>query len=120
MRSLVFLLAVIWMLGCSNGKDATPAGSIALKKMQAVMWDMLKADELALQNKLADSSLNLKDESFKLYNQVFSIHNITRDQFYRSYQQYQRDPSQYKKLLAGVKKLGDKEKNKLPAAAPRR
>jgi len=85
--------------------------------MQRITWDMLKADELASQNKSADTTLDLKNESFRLYEQVFAVYKTNRSQYYKSYKYYQEHPSLYKSMMDGVRKLGEKEK-KAAVATP--
>ena len=48
------------------------------KKMQAVLWDMMRADQFLTDYVLnKDSSLNKITESLKYYQQIFAIHKIT-------------------------------------------
>jgi hypothetical protein len=111
MRCLACLLipAILLFFSCSR-KDAVPQNLIQQKEMQLVVWDILQADELAMQNKLADSSLVLKNESFRLYDQVFALHKVSRDQFFKTYRYYQEHPGLYKTLMNGVKIVADKQR----------
>lgn len=102
-------LALIILSACSGGKP-TPEGVIAIQPMQRIVWDIIQADEAAMQNKFADSAVNLKTESFRLYDQVFSIHKISRQQFYKSYEYYQQRPQLYRALMNGVKTIADKDR----------
>jgi len=104
---------IILMAGCffsCSGNSPGKGEVLPEEKMKYVLLDMIKADELALQNKLADSTINIKNESFKLYEQVFAVHKTSRKQFYDSYRYYQQHPALYKKLMEAVNKLGEKEK----------
>lgn len=112
MRCFAFLLipSILLLFSSCSRKDAVPKYLIPQKEMQLVVWDMLQADELAMQNKLADSSLVLKNESFRLYDKVFAIHKISRDQFFKSYRYYQQHPGLYKTLMEGVKIVADEQR----------
>ncbi|MGB3007516.1 MAG: DUF4296 domain-containing protein, partial [Chitinophagaceae bacterium] len=62
---------------------------MAPSQMQAVLWDMMRADQF-----LADYVLN-KDTSFKkdekrfnMYHQVFAIHKIDKEIYQRSLNYY--------------------------------
>jgi hypothetical protein len=101
---IVFLL-----LSCSS-ENEIPKEILKPEAMQLVTWDMLQADELATQNKNADTSINLEKESFRLYEQVFAIHKISKDQYYKSYKYYQQHPSLYKRMMDGVRTIAEKEK----------
>lgn len=106
MRKLGLSVLIISFFSCAKQKEV-PDGIIPLRPMQKVVWDVLQADELAYQRKVTDSSLNLKTVSFALYDTVFAIHKTSRETFYKSYEFYQRKPELYKKLMDGVKDIGD-------------
>jgi hypothetical protein len=109
MRWLLFSFILFLLFSCANKNEARK-GIVHPKEMQHIVWEVMQADELALQNKLADSSRNLKYESFRLYDEVFAIHKISRAQYFRSYQYYQQRPFLYKELMDGVKQIAEKEK----------
>jgi hypothetical protein len=109
MRILAGLTFLLFIISCSD-KDEMPKEIIRMKPMQQIVWDMLQADEVAFQRKITDSTLNLKTASFHLYDTVFAIHKVSRESFYKSYEYYQRRPSLYKKLMTGVKNIGDAQR----------
>jgi hypothetical protein len=109
MREVILTLFTVLLISCSASDDL-PKDFIQPKEMQQVVWEVLQSDELVLQNRLADSSLNIKNESFRLYDQVFAVHHISRRQFYANYRYYQQHPLKYKELMEGVKKIADKER----------
>jgi hypothetical protein len=115
MRRLIPGLFILLVFSCAD-KSTVPKNIVQIKDMQHIVWEIMQSDELALQNKLADSSVNLKNESFRLYDQVFAIHKISRDQYYRSYRYYQQVPFLYRDLMDGVKKIADKEKKAAQAS----
>jgi len=100
MRFLLLIICCIFILtGCKN-KDKASAGIIPQKKMQAIVWDMMRADQFLADfvfNK--DSSLDKTSESMKLYNKIFDIHHITKDQFRESFSYYKTHPDLFKLLM---------------------
>lgn len=105
---LLLLSLLLTAVACRH--TSSPAKVLSEEQMKVIVWDMLCADELAFQNKVADSTLVLKKESFRLYDQVFAIHHVTREQFYSSYRYYQENPAKYKTLMQAVMKYGDQKK----------
>jgi hypothetical protein len=109
MKWVLVIFISFLVFSCADRKDS-PAQLIQLRDMQNIVWEIMEADELALQHKLNDSSINLKNESFRLYDQVFSIHKTSRAAYYNSYRYYQQRPLLYSELMDGVKRIAEKEK----------
>jgi hypothetical protein len=93
-----------------------PREVIPPAQMQKVVWELMQADELAMQNKTGDSSVDLKQESFRLYDQVFALNNISREKFNKSYRYYQEHPTLYNQMMDAIKAVADKERK--TASAP--
>ncbi len=96
-------LFIFWfsllIAGCKN-KNRVPAGIIQQKKMQAVLWDMMRADQFLGDFILKkDSTLNKKTESIKLYRKVFAIHQISKEQFVKSFSFYKSHPALFKVIM---------------------
>lgn len=72
-----------------------PPDLLQPKKMTAVLWDVMQADEwMNLKyNSGTSSSLSRFDSSVVLYNQIFAIHHTTSDQFKKSIRFYQAHPN---------------------------
>jgi Domain of unknown function (DUF4296) len=87
MKYLVITLLIFVAISCTN-KTGTPAGILGKEKMQAVMWDMIRADSFTDQFIKKDSSKNIVLENMKLQNAIFSIHKVTRSDYYKSYDYY--------------------------------
>lgn len=99
MRSIVFLLLLVFTLVCCSSKNDVPRGIIPPDKMQLIIFDLLKADEFVNSFVIKDTSLNRNAEVMKLYQQVFTVHQVERDEFYKSYQYYQAHPDKSKMLI---------------------
>ncbi|MCE3282121.1 MAG: hypothetical protein K0Q66_858 [Chitinophagaceae bacterium] len=111
---IIFLISSSVFLACS-GK--IPGDVIEPEKMKKIVWELMQADELAMQNKTGDSSLNLKNESFRLYDQVFALNKISRDKFQKSYRYYQEHPALYNQMMDAVKDASDKDRKTASATA---
>ena len=88
-RIILILLFISSVISC---KESIPSTVIKPKKMQQVLWDVVKAEALAQQVVRSDSSKIEAQESKKLISQVFAIHNITKEQFDKSYNYYVQRP----------------------------
>ena len=79
--------------------------------MQVVLWDMLRADEMAMSENIKDTiRTNYLTHSVNAYQQVFAIHHITKEQFYASLHYYQERPDKNKELIDSVQALGNRIK----------
>ncbi len=61
--------------------------------MQAVLWDLMRADQFLADyvfNK--DSSLDKTTESLKYYQKIFAIHKVSKEEFQESFSFYQAHP----------------------------
>lgn len=61
--------------------------------MQDILRDIIKADALAQEIALKDSSRDVKTINIELYNNVFALYSITQGQFDTSYSFYEKNPS---------------------------
>ena len=107
MRILVILASLIFFFACSSGENI-PDSVLPPKKMEAIFWDMLRADELAGQYKLTDTSRTTLQIHSELYDKIFSLHKISRDEFNKSFKFYQTRPDLFKPMLESLSKRSDK------------
>jgi len=78
---LLIFWSSIFLIACKSNNNI-PHSVLAPAKMQAVLWDMMRADQLLNSNILQkDSSKEKAAESIKLYQQVFRIHGISKEKF---------------------------------------
>src|SRR5207248_903393 len=81
------------MILCIACAGDLPKGVLPTEKMEAVVWDMIQADQYYHEYGLKDSlKKNVKLERLKLYERVFQMHQITREQFSKSYAYYSSHP----------------------------
>lgn len=97
MRIKVILIAMALMAACNS--RSLPGDIISQEKMQPLVFDLIRADELVNNFTLRDTLLKNKEEHIKMYEQVFKIHHTTREAFYKSFKYYQEHPDVNKVLL---------------------
>jgi len=98
-RCIVIISISVFFYSC---KESTPSGIIKPKKMQEILWDVLRADALSQQLVKSDSAKSLADESVKLTKKVFLIHNISEEQFEKSYTYYTNHPDIMRTMLDSI------------------
>jgi len=102
MRLFLFF-SLLFIFSCST-KDEIPSDILSRPKMQAVLWDMLRADELVLNFERKDTARSVKDKSTLLYDEIFRIHQTTKSQFEKSIAFYSKYPDQFKMVLDSMEK----------------
>ena len=90
MRVTLFIVSCI-MLSCS-GKNTVPAGIIPQKEMQNILWDVIRAQAMAEEIALKDSTINKPAETKVLTQKVFEIHKVKASEFDESYSWYTNHP----------------------------
>lgn len=88
-KSTLIIVVCIFFYSCS---ESTPSGVIKQKKMQEILWDIVRADELAKQLIKSDSLKIVANENSKLVTEVLKIHNVDQKQFEKSYSYYTHHP----------------------------
>ena len=101
--SLIILSFSFLLYKCSN-KNAVPKNVLSINKMQSVLWDVLKADEMASYYIQRDSSINNLSKHVELYQQIFQIHHITKQDFKKSIEFYESRPDLLKFVFDSLQK----------------
>jgi hypothetical protein len=95
---LIFFFSVFFA-GCKS-RNKIPKNILPQAKMEAVMWDMIRADKFLTDFVLIkDTSLNKDTSSIQLYQQIFRIHHISKEEFQRSFSFYRAHPVLLKTVL---------------------
>lgn len=98
---LIFCFPLI-IISCKK-KDKIPADILKPTKMQALLWDMMRADKFLTDFVLnKDTGLDKKSESIKLYQQVLTLHNIDKEKFKISFAYYQAHPLFLKIIMDSI------------------
>jgi hypothetical protein len=111
MRKMSILLLCLGLLCSCGNKDKLPAGVLKPQKMQAVLWDIIKADVFTTEFIKKDSSKNAAIENSKLQQQIFAIHKITKADFYNSYDYYKENTVEFKKIVDSMVAQAERKKN---------
>ena len=101
--AMFVLVAVIFSCQSSVPKDVLPP-----KKMQAVLWDVMQADEMAEYYSVKDSSFRRLDKHADYYQQIFSLHKITKEDFTKSLSYYENHPAALKSILDSLQSIGER------------
>lgn len=113
MKISTLLMGLILMGSCGNN-DQAPAGLLKPEKMQAVLWDVIKADAFTTEFIKKDSSKNAVAENLKLQQEIFAIHKITKADFYTSYDYYKTNTVEFKKIIDSMVSQADRKKEFKP------
>lgn len=101
---LVILLSLV-ILSCSD--ETVPKGVLASDKMEAVLYDVIRADEMVDVYSIQDSAYRNFSKRSALYDSVFHIHAISKEGFQKSLQFYQDRPDLLKTIFDSLQKRTD-------------
>ena len=108
------IVAIVLVSGCffNSCKSKHTTGDILpIDSMKLVMWDMMRADELAINQGVKDTGRNRKVYNIELYREVLSIHHLTKEQFYQSYHFYLSRPDLNKILIDSLNNYAERKRN---------
>jgi hypothetical protein len=105
MKSLRILVFTVCFFSC---KSPVPNDVLPPKKMQAVLWDVMQADEMAEYYSSKDSTYHSLSKHADYYQKVFSIHKISKKDFTRSLDYYENHPASLKTILDSLQKFGER------------
>ena len=117
MKIFILLMGLTLMSSCVN-KDKAPAGVLKPEKMQAVLWDVIKAEVFTTDFIKKDSSKNATAENLKLQQQIFAIHKITKADFYTSYDYYKTNTVEFKKIIDSMVSVAERNRYIKTTALP--
>lgn len=101
-NSLLIIFILFFTVGCKD-KHGVPGGVLSQKKMQIILWDIMRADQFLTDFVLnKDSSLNKTTESLKYYQQIFAIHKINKEEFQHSFSFYKSHPALLKEIMDSI------------------
>jgi hypothetical protein len=109
MKIPILFIGLALLSSCEN-KDKLPAGVLKPEKMQAVLWDVIKADVFTTDFIKKDSSKNPAAENLKLQQQIFAIHKISKADFYTSYDYYKTNTVEFKKIIDSMVSQAERKK----------
>lgn len=103
MRTVLSIITCCIILAACGKRNGTPKGILPEEKMQAILWDMMRADQFLNDYVLnRDTSFNKRRESIKLYRQIFVLHKVSREDFQKSFNYYLQEPERFKDIMDSV------------------
>lgn len=88
MRKIIFFFIIV-VAAVSCNKNKVPTGILPPEKMEAVMWDMMQADEFVKGFIIPyDSLANDTTASIYIYKKVFQLNNISKEEYEKSFEYY--------------------------------
>lgn len=111
MKLFYLLLLLCFFAACTSNKEI-PKDIIAINRMKLVVWDMIRAGELAKNQYIKDSGM-VKVKTLENFQQVFSVYGISKDDFYKSYTYYEKHPDKNKILMDSVMAFAGRQRSLL-------
>ena len=78
--------------------------------MQAILWDVIRADAFTTEYTKPDSSKNASEENVKLQKAIFAKHRISREDFYNSFNYYKMNSGLMKVILDSIINKANRER----------
>jgi len=97
-------LPLFFLVSCAG---EVPKGVLPPKKMEAVLYDVIRADEWVDFASLQDSTFRKFSKRTALYDSVFRLHSISKDDYRKSMSFYQSRPDLLKEILGSIKAESD-------------
>jgi hypothetical protein len=101
MRVLLFLS--FFFYACS-GSPSVPKGVMPPKKMEAVLYDVIRADEMVDFLQMNDSTYRMFSRRTSFYDTIFQLHAVKKEDFQKSLTYYQGRPDLLKVILDDLQK----------------
>ena len=108
MKTPLFLISCFLLIACS-GKNNVPKEIIQPEKMENILWDVIRAQQLSGEIARRDSAINVVAETKMLVQKVFKIHNITSSAFDQSYQWYTSHPEMMRTVFDSLNAQNQRE-----------
>lgn len=106
---LIFLLS-FFVESCNDKKEL-----LSPKKMQTVMWDMIRLEAYTQQPAVIDSLKRRHIAIVGLQQQIFLLHGINKDQYLKSYKYYHEHPESMRNILDSIAVSAEKDRDKIMA-----
>ncbi|HEU0064304.1 MAG TPA: DUF4296 domain-containing protein [Flavisolibacter sp.] len=105
-KNLAVIIIIFFAIAC-NKKEKIPAYVLSPLKMQQILTDGFRADEMAGYYMIQDTSYNGLGKRSMMYNTIFKVHHVTKEQFKKSLQYYESHPYMLKAVLDSMQIITD-------------
>jgi len=103
---MLIVYILLLTAGCST-ENGISNGVLTQKKMQAILWDLMRADEFLAGYVLnKDSTLDKTTESLKYYQHIFAIHKVNKEEFQHSFSFYLSHPALLRAIMDSISNTG--------------
>jgi hypothetical protein len=103
------LIVILLLCACAK-KNRFPPGILDPEKMQAVYWDVLRANAFSSDFLKTDSSRTQALANAELQKKVFSLHGVGRVDFYNSLNYYKSNPALMTTILDSMIRKANRER----------
>lgn len=111
MRNWVFIS--LFFVACSG--ESVPKNVLPPQKMQEVMYDVIRVDEMVEFLRMMDSTYQPFSKRTALYDTVFGLHAVTKEKFQQSLKYYQGRPDLLKEMINNIHSKITDTSRKTPA-----
>lgn len=112
MRGCTICILMLCLLVSCSSEDEIPTDVIPVAQMKFIMYDVLRAQEVANLTNAKDSA-KAKFRAAELYQQVFTIHKVSKDDFFKSFKFYESHPDKNKILFDSVSAYANRKRQDL-------
>ena len=110
--SLIALVLILIVLPSCNA-DKMPSDVIKLDEMKMIIWDMVRAEQIVLNDTLFKTPSEKQNKTIALYQQVFYIYHIDKNRFYNSYKFYEEHPNLNRELIDSINQFSSRKRREL-------
>jgi hypothetical protein len=116
-RVAICMLLALLFCACNSDNDI-PSHVLKPDKMQAVMWDIVRADVFTSEFIKVDSTKNLLQENLQLQKRIFAANNTSKEQYYTSFEYYKSKPELMRIMLDTMVARVNQGRNKAASPIP--
>lgn len=102
MRTVACILLVAAILLSCRQQGRENGRIIPKAKMEAILWDIVRADVYTNQYLKKDSLVKDTVENIRLQNKIFQNYKVTREDFRNSYEYYMARPAEMTVMLDSI------------------
>lgn len=97
-NAFIYLIVSLLLFSCYTD-DIIPASVIRPKEMKSILWDVMRAQTLAQETSLKDTTVSVPVETNVLSKKIFKIHHTDSTHFVDSYNWYVKHPAVLKVIF---------------------
>jgi len=97
-KNFIYFIFSILLFSCYRG-DKEPSDIIKPQEMKSILWDVMRAQSLARELSLKDSTIDIANETKLLSQKIFEIHKTDSALFNKSYNWYVKHPDDLKLIF---------------------